>query len=134
MFALLLATTTALSQIDLGQMHSGLPSAHQRLLDPNLPDPQDVGKNLIVGQLKSIEGMRLRIVRPDGEEQLVVVDAGTLCFRNYGDAATLADFKVGDPVGAIGEFDRGTFTAHKLFTVPSSSSPPADHPVQWSGI
>jgi outer membrane lipoprotein SlyB len=74
---------------------------------------QDLGKKFIVGEIKSIDGLRLTIARPDGETQTIAVDENT-SFKKEGESITLADFKAGDHVFGPGEVKDGTFVASRL--------------------
>lgn len=107
------------------QPYCGSKLQRQRLFLGNAPDPQDVGKSLVIGRLKTIEHTKLTISRMDGVEQLVIVDAGTEFFSYYGCAATLADFKTGEQIYAIGINENGDFVATKVLKAPSDSNAPA---------
>lgn len=69
---------------------------------------EGLGKRFIAGEIKSIDGTRLTILRPDGETQTIEVDENTF-FRKQGESVTLADFKPGDHVFGRGELKNGTF-------------------------
>lgn len=85
----------------------------------NRPDPADLGKTFVVGQLTKIEDTKLTIHRPDGVDQVVEVDEST-SFRNaHGESITLADFKVGDRVGGRGAIKNGTFVASEFRQAPA---------------
>ena len=72
-----------------------------------------LGKTFIAGEIKSIEGTRLTILRPDGEIQTIEVDENT-SFRKQNESITLADFKPGDRVFGHGDLKNGTFVAAVL--------------------
>lgn len=74
----------------------------------NLEMREGLGKRFIAGEIKSIEGTRLTLLRPDGETQTIAVDENT-SFRKQGESITLADFKPGDHVFGRGELKNGTF-------------------------
>jgi Domain of unknown function (DUF5666) len=74
---------------------------------------QDLGKKFIVGEIKSIDGTHLTIVRMDGQTQTIAVDENT-SFKKEGESVTLADFKAGDHVFGPGEVKDGTFVASRL--------------------
>jgi hypothetical protein len=74
---------------------------------------EGLGKRFITGEIKSIEGTRLTILRPDGETQTIEVDENT-SFRKLRESITLADFKPGDHVFGRGELKNGTFVAAVL--------------------
>jgi hypothetical protein len=125
---LLVATTVAFCQTD---SHQGPPPPPSGAQAPNLPD---VAKNVVIGQLKKIEKTQLTIGKPDGVEQPVSVDANTKFVGDHGDAITLADFKTGDQVAAIGTLKDGVFAAAQLAKVPSSpGAPPPPPPIPNRG-
>ena len=72
-----------------------------------------LGKRFIAGEIKSIEGTSLTILRVDGQTQTIQVDEST-SFRKQGESITLADFKSGDHVFGRGELKNGTFVAAVL--------------------
>ena len=67
-----------------------------------------LGKRFIAGEIKSIDGTHLTILRIDGETQTINVDENT-SFRKQGESVTLADFKPGDHVFGRGELRDGVF-------------------------
>ena len=121
-FILLVATTVAFSQTDSQQGPPPPPFGGQA---PNLPD---VAKNVVLGQLKKVEKTELTIAKPDGVEQRVAVDANTKFVGDHGAAITLADFKTGDQVAAIGTLKDGVFMATQLAKVPSGPGAPPPLP------
>ena len=72
-----------------------------------------LGKRFIAGEIKSIEGTSLTILRVDGVTQTIQVDENT-SFRKQNESITLADFKPGDHVFGRGELKNGTFVAAVL--------------------
>jgi len=72
-----------------------------------------LGKRFIAGEIKSIEGTSLTILRVDGVTQTITVDENT-SFRKQNESITLADFKPGDKVFGRGELKNGTFVAAVL--------------------
>jgi len=72
-----------------------------------------MGKRIIAGEIKGIDGTRLTILRVDGETQTIDVDENT-SFRKQNESITLADFKPGDHVFGRGELKNGTFVAAVL--------------------
>lgn len=86
----------------------------------------ELGKNFIAGEIKSIDGTHLTILRPDGETQTIQVDEST-SFRKQGESITLADFKPGDHVFGRGEVKNGTFVAAVLNAGQSPTHPAAQH-------
>ncbi|MBS1853440.1 MAG: hypothetical protein JST79_21290 [Acidobacteria bacterium] len=76
---------------------------------PSMGDFRDaLGKKFILGEIKSIQGLQLTILRPDGVEQTIAVDEST-SFRKDGESVTLADFKAGDHVFGRGELKNEVF-------------------------
>ena len=71
---------------------------------------ESLGKRFIAGEIKSIEGTSLTILRVDGESQTIQVDENT-SFRKQNESITLADLKPGDHVFGRGELKNGTFVA-----------------------
>ncbi len=67
-----------------------------------------MGKELIAGEIKSIDGLKLTIARVDGEAQTIAVDENT-SFRKQGESVTLADLKPGDHVFGRGTLKDGIF-------------------------
>jgi len=74
---------------------------------------QELGKKFIAGEIKSMDGTHLTILRMDGETQTIAVDENT-SFKKDNESITLADFKAGDHVFGPGEVKDGTFVASKL--------------------
>jgi len=72
-----------------------------------------LGKRFIAGEIKSIDGTSLTILRVDGVTQTIQVDENT-SFRKQNESITLADFKPGDHVFGRGELKNGTFVAAVL--------------------
>jgi len=72
-----------------------------------------LGKRFIAGEIKSIEGTSLTILRVDGVTQTITVDENT-SFRKQNESITLSDFKPGDHVFGRGELKNGTFVAAVL--------------------
>ena len=92
------------------------------------PNLADIGKNVVVGQLKNVEKTKLTIAKPDGVEQAVAVDANTKFVGDHGDAITLADFKTGDHVAATGALKDGVFVAVQLAKIPAGPGTPPPPP------
>lgn len=124
---LLVATTVAFSQTDSHQGPPPPPFGGQP------PNPPDLAKNVVLGQLKNVEKTKLTIAKPDGVEQPVAVDANTKFVGEHGDAITLADFKTGDQVAAIGTLKDGVFMAAQLAKVPAGPGAPPLPPVPNRG-
>ena len=70
---------------------------------------EGMGKQFIAGEVKSIDGTKLTIARPDGQTQTIEVDENT-SFRKGRDSITLPDIKVGDRV-----FGRGALNSAGVF-------------------
>lgn len=72
-----------------------------------------LGKNFIMGEIKSISGTQIEIARPDGQTQTIAVDENTSFHKNR-ESVTLADFKAGDRVFGRGEVKNNVFVAASL--------------------
>ena len=72
-----------------------------------------LGKNFIMGEIKSINGTQIEIARPDGQTQTIAVDENTSFHKNR-ESVTLADFKAGDRVFGRGEMKNNVFVAATL--------------------
>lgn len=72
-----------------------------------------MGKTIIAGEIKSIDGLKLTIARPDGETQTIAVDENT-SFRKQGESVTLGDLKPGDHVFGRGQLKDGIFVPSVL--------------------
>jgi hypothetical protein len=74
---------------------------------------EGLGKQFIAGEIKSINGTQLEIVRPDGVTQTISVDENT-SFRKNRESITLADLKPGDHVFGRGAMKNDIFVAAEL--------------------
>jgi len=74
---------------------------------------EGLGKNFIMGEIKSINGTQIEIARPDGQTQTIAVDENTSFHKNR-ESVTLADFKTGDRVFGRGEVKNNVFVAATL--------------------
>ena len=74
---------------------------------------EGLGKNFIMGEIKSINGTQIEIARPDGQTQTIAVDENT-SFKKDRESVTLADFKAGDRVFGRGEVKNDVFVAATL--------------------
>jgi len=74
---------------------------------------EGLGKNFIMGEIKSINGTQIEIARPDGQTQTIAVDENTSFHKNR-ESVTLADFKAGDRVFGRGEMKNDVFVAATL--------------------
>jgi hypothetical protein len=75
--------------------------------------PEDMGKKIIVGEVKAINETKLTIARVDGQTQEIEVDENT-SFKKDGYSITLPDIKVGDFVRGRGELKGTTFVPKEL--------------------
>jgi len=74
---------------------------------------EGMGKQFIVGEIKSIDGRNLTIARVDGVTQSITVDENT-SFRKNGESVTLGDFAPGEHVFVRGEMKNGVFVPSLL--------------------
>ena len=72
-----------------------------------------MGKEFIVGEVKSIDETKLTILRIDGQTQVIEADENT-SFKKQGESITLADIKPGDKVMGRGELKNGMFVPKTL--------------------
>jgi Domain of unknown function (DUF5666) len=91
---------------------------------------EGLGKRFIVGELKSVDGVKLTIARPDGVVQTIAVDE-TTSFRKEGESITLADLHSGDHVMGRGEIKDGVF-APSILVVGDAGMMPFGPPPQNS--
>jgi hypothetical protein len=73
----------------------------------------NLGKTMIMGEVKSIDGTNLTVLRPDGQTQTISVDENT-SFKKGRESVTLADIKAGDHIGGRGALKGGVFVASEL--------------------
>lgn len=74
---------------------------------------EGLGKEFIAGEIKSVDGLKLTIARPDGVTQTIAVDEST-SFRKQGESVTLGDLKAGDHVFGRGQIKDGVFVPSVL--------------------
>lgn len=75
---------------------------------------EGLGKEFIAGEVKSIDGTKLTIARPDGQTQTIEVDENT-SFKKGQESITLPDIKVGDRVMGRGKLNSaGVFVPETL--------------------
>jgi Spy/CpxP family protein refolding chaperone len=74
---------------------------------------EGLGKQFIAGEIKSITGTQIEILRPDGVTQTIAVDENT-SFRKNQESVTLGDLKPGDRVFGRGELKNNVFVAAQL--------------------
>lgn len=79
---------------------------------------QEMGKTMVIGDVKSIDAPKLTIARTDGVEQTIEADENTSFRKGRGESITLPDIKVGDTVFARGELKNGTFVPATINVVP----------------
>jgi hypothetical protein len=116
---ILLGAAVVLCQTDPPQdVSSALPSDIHRLFSGEVPNLQEIGKRVVAGRLEKIEDTKLTISHPHGVEYSVVVDANTEFLDAHGQAVTLADFKPGEQVAAVGTLKDGVFVATEFGKVP----------------
>ena len=93
----------------------GVAKVPQMALDAAERQAAEMGKTIVVGEIKAIDETKLTIARVDGVTSDIEVDENTSFFRGR-ENITLADFKVGDNVMARGEVKNNVFTAKELRT------------------
>ncbi|MGZ4786903.1 MAG: DUF5666 domain-containing protein [Terriglobales bacterium] len=74
---------------------------------------ENLGKTMIAGEVKAIDGTKLTVLRPDGQTQTIEADENT-SFRKGRESVTLADIKVGDHVMGRGAVKDGVFVPSEL--------------------
>ncbi len=74
---------------------------------------ENLGKTMIAGEVKAIDGTKLTILRPDGQTQTIEADENT-SFRKGRESVTLADIKAGDHVMGRGAVKDGVFVPSEL--------------------
>ncbi|HVH86756.1 MAG TPA: DUF5666 domain-containing protein [Terriglobales bacterium] len=79
---------------------------------------QEMGKTIVVGDVKSIDAPKLTVTRTDGVEQTIEADETTSFRKGRGESITLPDIKVGDTIFARGELKNGTFVPSMINVVP----------------
>ena len=72
-----------------------------------------MGKTIIAGEVKAVDGTKLTIARPDNETQVIQLDENT-SLRKDGASITLGDVKVGDRVFGRGAIKDGVFVPTQL--------------------
>ena len=79
---------------------------------------QQMGKTIVLGDVKSIDAPKLTITRTDGVEQTIEADENTSFRKGRDESITLPDIKVGDTIFARGELKNGTFVPATINVVP----------------
>lgn len=82
---------------------------------------EGLGKQFIVGDIKTIDPPNITVQRVDGVEQTVEADENT-SFKRQNDSITLPDLKPGDTVFARGELKDGIFVPSEIRVVDSQIS------------
>jgi Domain of unknown function (DUF5666) len=73
----------------------------------------NLGRTVIAGEIKEIQGTQMRVLRPDANEQVIELDENTSIKRGN-ESITLADLKAGDHVFGRGELKNGFFVPSEL--------------------
>lgn len=68
----------------------------------------EMGKNFVVGEVKSLDPPKMTITRPDGVTQTIEADENT-SLKKMNESITMADIQPGDRVFARGEVKNGVF-------------------------
>jgi len=79
---------------------------------------QEMGKTIVIGDVKSIDAPKLTIQRSDGVEQTIEADENTSFRKGRDESITLPDIKAGDTIFARGELKNGTFVPATINVVP----------------
>jgi hypothetical protein len=80
------------------------------------PDPaqaqarfrEDLGKQFVIGRIKTVDPPKIMVQRVDGVEQTLEADENT-SFKRRNESITLPDLKPGDTIFARGELKEGLF-------------------------
>jgi Cu/Ag efflux protein CusF len=70
---------------------------------------EQMGKTIVIGEVKSIDPPKLTVTRTDGVEQTIEADESTSFRKGRGESITMPDIKPGDTIFARGELKNGTF-------------------------
>ena len=73
----------------------------------------NMGRTVIAGEIKEIQGTQVRVLRPDSNEQVIELDESTSIKRGN-ESITLADLKAGDHIFGRGELKNGFFVPSEL--------------------
>jgi hypothetical protein len=73
----------------------------------------NMGRTVIAGEVKEIQGTQVRVRRPDDNEQVIEIDESTSIKRGD-ESITLADLKAGDHIFGRGELKNGFFVPAEL--------------------
>ena len=77
----------------------------------------EMGKNFIVGEVKSLDPPKMTILRPDGVTQTIEADENT-SLKKQNESIIMADIQPGDHVFARGEVKNGTFVPAMIMVAP----------------
>jgi Cu/Ag efflux protein CusF len=77
---------------------------------------EGLGKQFVVGDIKSLDPPKITIQRVDGVEQTIEADENT-SFKRQNESITLPDLKAGDTVLARGELKDGVFVPSEIRVV-----------------
>lgn len=77
----------------------------------------EMGKNFIMGEVKSLDPPKMTIVRPDGVTQTIEADENT-SLKKQNESITMADIQPGDRVFARGEVKNGAFVPAMIMVAP----------------
>lgn len=88
------------------------------------PNPQEaqarfregLGKQFVIGEIKTIASPKITLLRLDGVEQTIEADEDT-SFKRHTDSITLPDLKAGDTIFARGELKNGVFVPSEVRVV-----------------
>lgn len=70
---------------------------------------EQMGKTIVIGEVKSIDAPKLTVTRTDGVEQTIEADESTSFRKGRGESITMPDIKPGDTIFARGELKNGAF-------------------------
>ena len=77
----------------------------------------EMGKNFIMGEVKSLDPPKMTILRPDGVTQTIEADENT-SLKKQNESITMADIQAGDRVFARGEVKNGAFVPVMIMVAP----------------
>jgi hypothetical protein len=77
---------------------------------------EGLGKQFVIGDIKTIDSPRITIQRMDGVEQTIEADEDT-SFKRQTDSITLPDLQAGDTIFARGELKNGVFVPSEVRVV-----------------
>lgn len=77
----------------------------------------EMGKNFIIGEVKSLDPPKMTILRPDGVTQTIEADENT-SLKKQNESITMADIQPGDRVFVRGEMKSGSFMPAMIMVAP----------------